>query len=203
MFIDMSNLNFDESWVDSAIFIPKLKLLFLKTYIWTTEWYKNKTILVYRCFKIIIGVRNIGKFGKMPNLWKLQNYAYLAVTVIMNTFAEVLKKSLACLCKATYDLLKVEINWMEKMRYEGQGHTQWTIRRHLNVTMTFSGKTCLRRDRHPKSVTFWKRPEPLNFIFKTCRRLNKNPTWTRYCNVLFSVRDVFVTPYLPWNIANM
>ena len=81
--------------------------------------------------------------------------------------------------------------------------SQWTVQRHLNVTMTFPGKTCLRRDRHLKSVTFWKRPEPLNFIFKTCRRLNKNPTWTRFCNVLFSVQDVLVTPYLRRNIAHL
>ena len=95
--------------------------------------------------------------------------------------------------------LKYKHNWYIYM----YNKSQWTIWRHLNVTMTFPGKMCLRRDRHPKSVTFWKRPEPLHFIFKTCIRLNKNPTWTRFCNVLFSVQDVFVTPYLPWNIANL
>ena len=90
-----------------------------------------------------------------------------------------------------------------KQEQNTSDQAQWTIRRHLNPTMTFPGKTCLRRDRHPKSVTFWKRPEPLNFIFKTCRRLNKNPTRTRFCNLLFSVQDIFITPYLPWNIANL
>ena len=33
----------------------------------------------------------MGKFGKMPNMWKSQNYTYLAI--IMNTFATVLKKT--------------------------------------------------------------------------------------------------------------
>ena len=33
----------------------------------------------------------MGKFGKMPNMWKSQNYTYLAI--IMSTFATALKKT--------------------------------------------------------------------------------------------------------------
>ena len=33
----------------------------------------------------------MGKFDKMPNMWKSQNYTYLAI--IINTFATALKKT--------------------------------------------------------------------------------------------------------------
>ena len=33
----------------------------------------------------------MGKFGKMPNMWKSQNYTYIAI--IINTFATVFKKT--------------------------------------------------------------------------------------------------------------
>ena len=31
------------------------------------------------------------------------------------------RKSLACLHRATFQILKAKINWMEKLKYEGQG----------------------------------------------------------------------------------
>ena len=48
--------------------------------------------------------------------------------------------------------------------------TQWTIRRHLNVTIMFPGKTCLRRDRHPKSDTFWKTSRTFKFHFQNVQK---------------------------------
>ena len=63
-----------------------------------------------------------------PNI-KLQNYTYLAVTVFMNTFAEVLKKITHMFILKKYELSKVEIIWMEKLKYEGQGHKIYIVQK--------------------------------------------------------------------------
>ena len=60
--------------------------------------------------------------------------------------------------------------------------------------MTFSSKTCLRRDRHSKNVTFWKRPQPLISFSKRAEDWIK-PYITPFCNVLFRVQGVLVIPY--------
>ena len=48
---------------------------------------------------------NMGKFGKMPNMWKSQNYTYLAI--IMNTFATTLKKTTHVYIQS--DILTIEL----------------------------------------------------------------------------------------------
>ena len=62
----------------------------------------------------------MGKFGKMPicKNCKITHIKQFFLTLLQRSS----RKPLACLHRATYQLLKAKINWMEKLKYEGQGH---------------------------------------------------------------------------------
>ena len=50
---------------------------------------------------------------------KSQNYTYLVI--IVNTLQRSSRRPLTCKYRVSSELLNLEINWLEKLMYEGQG----------------------------------------------------------------------------------